>query len=47
MKFYTILLVTSSLPILFSPGAGMAASAAEESCRVCHKMDSKDRKSVV
>jgi cytochrome c len=41
MKFHTILFVTLSLPFLFSPVAGMAASAAEESCRVCHKMDSK------
>lgn len=41
MRFQTILLTAMVLPALLTPVAGLAASAAEESCRVCHKMDSK------
>lgn len=41
MRLHRIAAATLCLPALLLPAAAMAASAAEESCRICHKMDSK------
>ncbi|WP_432239409.1 c-type cytochrome [Herbaspirillum robiniae] len=41
MKLHRIVPSLFTLSALLLPAAGMAASSSEESCRVCHKIDSK------